>query len=303
MSAADGSDRRGGAALMTDTEWPTDSWVTPESVPVGAGVGLAVRVLEGNGHPVALVHGLASNALLWRHVAEDLNHRGHAVACIDLRGHGRSDRPPEGHTTAQAATDLNACIAALGWADRDPVVAGQSWGGNVVLRAAQTSDQWGGVAAVDGGWIHLRRRFESFDGCWEQLAPPGFGQRSPHEAISWIGAMVQTWPPGALEAVVGNLEVVDGQVRNRLDRRHHRSIVHSLWSDDPADVYPSVSVPVSLIVAGRSASEDVDEAAAALPDATVSWHPEAHHDIHLQHPDLVSRELLALLARVKGSAA
>jgi pimeloyl-ACP methyl ester carboxylesterase len=303
VSAPDGPDRHGRAALVTDAHWPTDSWVRPESVLVDTGVGLAVRRLEGDGHPVVLVHGLASNALLWRHVAEDLNDRGHAVACLDLRGHGRSDRPPEGHTTAQAAADLNACMTAMGWGDRRPIVAGQSWGGNVVLRAAQTSDQWGGVAAVDGGWIHLRRRFESFDDCWEQLAPPDFGQRAPDEALSWIGTMVQSWPPGALEAVIGNLEVVDGQVRNRLDRRHHRSIVHSLWSDDPADVYPGVTVPVSLIVAGRSASDDVDAAAAGLPDATVDWHPEAHHDIHLQHPDLVSREILALLDRVKGSAA
>ena len=288
---------------MTTTNWPTDSWVRPEPVPVDAGVSLAVRVLEGDGQPVVLVHGLASNALLWRGVAEDLNHRGHAIACIDLRGHGRSDRPPQGHTTTQASVDLNACITAMGWADRRPIVAGQSWGGNVVLRAAQTSDQWAGVAAVDGGWIHLRRRFESFDDCWEQLAPPDFGQRAPDEALSWIRAMMQNWPPGAVEAVIGNLEVVDGQVRNRLDRQHHQSIVHSLWSDDPADIYPDVAVPVSLIVAGRSTSDDVEAASAALPDATVSWHPEAHHDIHLQHPGLVSGELLALLDRVKGSAA
>ena len=288
---------------MTTTNWPTDSWVRPEPVPVDAGVSLAVRVLKGDGQPVVLVHGLASNALLWRGVAEDLNHRGHAIACIDLRGHGRSDRPPQGHTTTQASVDLNACITAMGWADRRPIVAGQSWGGNVVLRAAQTSDQWAGVAAVDGGWIHLRRRFESFDDCWEQLAPPDFGQRAPDEALSWIRAMMQNWPPGAVEAVIGNLEVVDGQVRNRLDRQHHQSIVHSLWSDDPADIYPDVAVPVSLIVAGRSTSDDVEAASAALPDATVSWHPEAHHDIHLQHPGLVSGELLALLDRVKGSAA
>lgn len=286
---------------MTAANWPPDSWVTPRLVPVDAGLGLAARVLDGDEHPIVLVHGLASNALLWRQVAEDLNHRGHAIACIDLRGHGRSDRPPTGHTTAQAAADLNDALAPLGWTDRRPILAGQSWGGNVALRAAQTSGRWGGVAAVDGGWIHLRRRFELFDDCWEQLAPPDFSQRSPHEVLTWIGAMVRDWPPGALGAVVGNLEVVDGRVRNRLDRRHHRSIVHSLWSDDPADIYPGVNVPVSLIVAGRAASDDVDEAAVALRDATVSWHPEAHHDIHLQNPGLVSDDLLTLVARVKGS--
>jgi hypothetical protein len=38
-----------------------------------------------------------------------------------------------------------------------------------------------------------------------------------------------------------------------------------------------------------------------MPDATVSWHPEAHHDIHLQHPQVVTEQLLAVLARVEGS--
>ena len=100
---------------------------------------------------------------------------------------------------------------------------------------------------------------------------------------------------------MGNLEVVDGRLRNRLGRHHHRSIVHSLWADDPSDVYPCVTVPVSLVVAGRSTSDDVDAAAAELPNASVSWFPDAHHDIHLQHPDLIGQELLSLLARVKGS--
>jgi pimeloyl-ACP methyl ester carboxylesterase len=286
---------------MTSGRWPTDSWVVPEPVPVTADIDLGVRLLEGEGQPVVLVHGLASNALLWRGVAESLHAQGHAVACVDLRGHGRSDRPDHGHTTAQAATDLNACMSSMGWAERRPVVAGQSWGGNVVLKAAQLSDQWGGVAAVDGGWIHLGRRFDSFDSCWQQLAPPDLGGRPPHEVLAWISNMVSTWPPGALEAVAGNLEVVDGRVRNRLALDHHRSIVHSLWSDDPADVYAGVGAPVSLVVAGRSASDDVDAAAAALPDCTVSWYPEAHHDIHLQSPDVVSGELRDLLMRVKGS--
>ncbi|MEO8106603.1 MAG: alpha/beta hydrolase [Actinomycetes bacterium] len=291
---------------MTAIDWPADTWVTPQSIDIGGGVTLAVRILDGDGHPFVLVHGLASNALLWRQVAEDLHRRGHRVAAVDLRGHGRSDRPASGHTTHQAAADLNACLAALGWAERRPVVAGQSWGGNVVLRAAQGGSprdvpSWGGVAAVDGGWIHLRSRFESFEECWDQLAPPDLGEQAPDDVLSWIGTMVHEWPPGSTEAVVGNLELVNGQVRSRLARPHHRSIVHALWSDDPSDIYPGVTAPVSLLVAGRSTSADVDAASTALPDAHVSWYPDAHHDIHLQHPDLVSSELLALLARVKGS--
>jgi pimeloyl-ACP methyl ester carboxylesterase len=157
------------------------------------------------------------------------------------------------------------------------------------------------VAAVDGGWIHLGRRFTSFEECWAQLAPPDISTREPADVLGWIGTMVADWPAGALDAIAGNLEVADGQVRNRLARQHHRSILHSLWADDPADLYPAISAPVHLLVAGTTTSDDVEQAHRSLPDATVSWHPDAHHDIHLQQPQVVVEHLMALSARVGGS--
>lgn len=286
---------------MSTLSWPPDPWVEPVLVPTSDGTELAVRMLAGDRQPFVLVHGLASNALLWRGVADQLHRRGHAVATVDLRGHGRSERPAHGHTTAQASADLCALLDALSWQESRPVVAGQSWGGNVVLRAAHDDPRWGAVAAVDGGWIHLGRRFASFEDCWSHLAPPDLSTRDPGDVLSWIGTMVADWPVGALDAIVGNLEVVDGKVRNRLGRPHHRSILHSLWADDPADLYPAIQVPVHLLVAGATASDDVDQAVRTIPDATVSWYPDAHHDIHLQQPHIVLEHLLALSARVRGS--
>lgn len=286
---------------MNTLDWPVDSWIAPVDLAVADGTSLAVRLLPGDGHPFVLVHGLASNALLWRGVAEQLNSHGHPVACVDLRGHGRSERPHSGYSTEAAANDLRSVVAALGWQHRLPVVVGQSWGGNVVLRTAHEDPLWGAVAAVDGGWIHLSRTFDSFDKCWNQLAPPDLSQRDPEQVLSFISAMVATWPSGALEAVAGNLELVERRVHNRLARTHHRSILHSLWADDPAQLYSAIAAPAHLMVAGRTTSEDVEDAVTALPDATVSWHPDAHHDIHLQQPQVVTEHLLALLARVAGS--
>ncbi len=288
---------------MTSLDWPLDTWVDPRPVPVADGTQLAVRVLDGEARPFVLAHGLASNALLWRNVAQTLNAHGHAVAVADLRGHGRSERPDVGHSTAQAADDLNAVSAALGWQGRRPVVVGQSWGGNVVLRAARDQAVWGGVAAVDGGWIHLGNRFPSFEACWTQLAPPDLSDRPPAEVLAWISSMVSDWPDGAAAAIAGNLELRAGSVRNRLDRAHHRSILHSLWADDPTDMYADIAVPTHLMVAGTSTSTDVDRAQSAIPDATVTWYPDAHHDLHLQHPQTVSDQLLELVQRVKGSTA
>jgi len=281
--------------------WPPDSWWEPETINALDGTPLAVRARAGTARPVLLVHGLASNALLWRDVAEELASRGHAVAALDLRGHGRSDRPQSGYNTDQSARDVIEVATALGWADQGPVIAGQSWGGNVALHSAALDQLWGGVLCVDGGWIHLATRFQTFDECWSVLAPPGFGNSGPDEALAMITGFVGGWPPHALAAVLGNLEVVDGRVRNRLDREHHKAIVHSLWSDDPAEDYPRIKVPVHLLVAGKSQSDDVEVARSQIADATVSWHPDAHHDIHVQQPEVVSEQLFSLITRVEGS--
>jgi hypothetical protein len=117
-----------------------------------------------------------------------------------------------------------------------------------------------------------------------------------------IGAMVGDWPSGALAAILGNLEVSGNQVRNRLDSEHHRQILHSLWADDPVARYDAVRSSVHLMVAGRRSSVDVDRAARALADVTVSWHPDAHHDIHLQQPDVVAARLSDVVNRVRGSS-
>jgi pimeloyl-ACP methyl ester carboxylesterase len=284
----------------TPATWPADDWVTPDAVTLGDGTRLAVRRLAGGDTPVLLVHGLASNALLWRSVAERLTTGGVDVAVVDLRGHGRSERPSHGHSTVQAARDLGEVVAALGWSQSEVVLAGQSWGGNVVLRAA-AEGTWAGALAVDGGWIHLGSRYPTFELCWAELAPPGFGTRSPEKVVEMIGSMVSDWPAGALSAVLGNLEVAGGRVRNRLATESHKAILHSLWLDDPTELYANIQAPVHLLVAGRSASPDVDAAVHGIPDATVSWHPQAHHDIHLQQPDVVTGLLREVIGRVEGS--
>src|SRR4051812_21398500 len=124
-------------------------------VPVADGVTLHVRHWPGpaGARPFLLVHGLSSNARLWDGVAAHLS--GHPVYAVDLRSHGESGRPATGYDTATAAADLDAVCSGLGLAPA--VVAGQSWGGNVVVQlAARFPARATALALVDGGWIDLR---------------------------------------------------------------------------------------------------------------------------------------------------
>ena len=223
---------------------------------------------------------------------------------VDQRGHGRSEETAEGYDTSTAASDLRDLIAALGWTgDRAPVVAGQSWGGNVVLTLAAEHRGVGAIALVDGGWIHLSDRFPTFDECWEQLAPPvfdGWTRASLEErARSWNS----DWPEeGRLGALANFGDLPDGTVRPHLAREHHRSIVHSLWLDDPRPLYPRVQVPTLLMAAVDAVplgATPVTDALDRIPDAEVQWYVGAHHDLHAQQPERCAADLLALEARIR----
>ena len=269
------------------------------------GFRMAVREAPGPLRPFLLVHGLSSNARLWDGVARRLAAAGHEVVAVDQRGHGLSEEPASGYDTATAASDLAELIAVRGWTgDRAPVVAGQSWGGNVALTLAAVHGSVAAVALVDGGWIHLADRFPTFDECWAQLEPPVFAGWTRAELEERAAGWNSDWPAEGRAAMLANFaDLPDGTVRPHLSREHHRSIVHSLWLDDPRPLYAQVAVPVLLmpaVDAVPASTTPVTVALELLPDAEVQWYVGAHHDLHAQLPDRCAADLLALAARADG---
>jgi pimeloyl-ACP methyl ester carboxylesterase len=271
----------------------------PRTSTVEAGaVALGARCWPGGtGRPVLLVHGLSSNARLWDGVGGALAAAGHPVVAVDLRGHATSagvPDPPDGPgATRAAAADLAAVCAGLGW--RRPVIAGQSWGGNVVLQLA--ADEPGlvhALALVDGGWLHLGDRFADLDAAWDVLAPPRFDGVTLAEVREHLRGAHPDWSRVAVDASVGNLrERPDGTVAPWLDRDRHRAIVASLLAHRPRELYPAVRCRCLLLAA--TAQDDprgvrplLDEALALLPRGELVEFPGGDHDLHAQHPDRVA---------------
>src|SRR5262245_4333754 len=158
---------------MTDAAKPSAAKVLERRIPVASGVELhvEVRVGERAKAPFVLVHGLASNARLWDGVAENLHAAGHPVVAIDQRGHGRSDAPDLGYDLDTAMADLHTLIETLEL-DR-PVLAGQSWGGTVVLEAGwRRPEAVRGIACVDGGVVDISQAYPVWEDCLAALTPP-----------------------------------------------------------------------------------------------------------------------------------
>ena len=100
------------------------------------------------GLPVVFVHSLAGNSTHWSKQLEHLRRTRRAVA-LDLRGHGRSERPRNGdYTIAGMAGDVAAVVDTLGL-DKF-VLVGHSMGGGVALEyAGAHPDRVAGLVLVD----------------------------------------------------------------------------------------------------------------------------------------------------------
>jgi pimeloyl-ACP methyl ester carboxylesterase len=85
----------------------------------------------GDKPPLVLSHGATDSGLCWTRLTRDLE-ADYDVIMPDARGHGLSDAPSSGYSSADHAADLAGLIAALDL--RRPAVGGHSMGAATTLR-------------------------------------------------------------------------------------------------------------------------------------------------------------------------
>jgi pimeloyl-ACP methyl ester carboxylesterase len=111
------------------------------------GVSLFYEDAGGDGPPVVLVHGLGCDHTF---MAPQFTYfRGaHRVLALDLRGHGRSDKPRQSYTIPAFTDDLAWVCSEL--AVERPVVIGHSMGGAIALElAGERPEQLAGIVLLD----------------------------------------------------------------------------------------------------------------------------------------------------------
>jgi pimeloyl-ACP methyl ester carboxylesterase len=89
----------------------------------------------GQGPDVVLIHGLTGNLAIWPLInLIDVLAADFRVTAYDLRGHGYSDTPPTGYTSADLAHDLRQLQISLGLGPS--YLLGHSFGGVIAMHAA-----------------------------------------------------------------------------------------------------------------------------------------------------------------------
>jgi pimeloyl-ACP methyl ester carboxylesterase len=155
------------------------------------------------------------------------------------------------------------------------------------------------MALVDGGTIELSNRFADWPTCEAAMAPPRLAGTPAHQFEKLIRTHHPDWPEAGIQGTLANMEVLpDGTIRPWLSRDHHLTILRHLWEHRPSDTYPSVSVPVLMLMADDPSNprwmagkrDEVARAEKLLPRSEVRW-IQGDHDLHAEHPELVADHL------------
>jgi haloacetate dehalogenase len=220
----------------------------------------------GTGEPVLLLHGYPESHLMWHRVAAELA-RTYTVVLADLRGYGRSDRPPDDpahrmYSKREMALDQIALMNQLG--HEAFAVVGHDRGGRVAHRLAlDHPSRVSAVAVLD--IVPTRHMFTHVD---RTMADAYF---------HWF--FLSRPAPLPEQLIEGNLEL---WMRSRYDGRH--------FAGEPFDRAVFAEHVAAMRRPGAVAATCADYRAAASTDLE-------HDHEDWDHGRLVEAPLLALWGR------
>lgn len=245
----------------------------------GPAGGLNVADGGSGGVPVLFLHGFGGNASHWAAQLDHLRPNRRAVA-MDLRGHGRSDRPADGDFAVESqAADVAAVLDGLDIARA--IFVGHSLGGAIAIAmAGKDPDRGAGLVLA--------------------AAP---GKVPDEQAQQIIGAMEADYQntsagfwnqlsTGARPSVAEQLQ----RERNDLDDETGLAIIKATFAFDPLPALRRYRGPKLAIVTPRqNAPHDLHNAVADLPHRVIEG---TSHFLQMDDPAAFNAILDEFLATV-----
>lgn len=241
----------------------------------------------GHGAPLLLVHGLGSSTRDWEYQIPVLAQHYRVIA-LDVRGHGRSDKPRGAYRIADFADDVAALIEYL---QLPPVhLVGISMGGMIgfqlgvdrpeLLRSLTIVNSGPEVKAKSpGDWLEIAKRWTlsrllSLETIAKALAKLLFPKPEQAELRRKVE---ERWPQNDKHAYLASLDAIIGWgVRERLKR---------------------ITCPTLVISADRDYTpvERKREYVAEMPNARLLVIENSRHATPLDQPERFNSALLAFL--------
>lgn len=245
--------------------------------------------VSGKGPAVVFIHGLGSSTRDWEYQIPEFS-KEYQVIAVDLRGHGRSDKPEGPYTIPMFAADLAALLRALDIASAH--IVGISLGGGVAFQFAldypamvKTLTIVNSAPALGGTREQAQQEIERRVGIVRQYGMQAMGQSlapalfpAPEHA-SLRDTFVERWAENDPAAyIAATRSMLDWDVTGQLGTI--RSPVLILTSDQD---YSPVAVKEGYT--------------RLLPDAQLVVIPNAHHAAPLEHPQEFNRIVAQFLAQ------
>jgi pimeloyl-ACP methyl ester carboxylesterase len=202
------------------------------------GVDLFYEEAQGDAAPVLLVHGWCCDHTYFAPQFEHFANRGHRVVAVDLRGHGKSDKPHQPYTMQVFADDLAWMCERLELAK--PVVVGHSMGGIVAFDlAARYPGLTSAVVMLDAAVVLPSAARAAIPAFLEELRGPGY-----REALRNYAANSLFIPTDDQERKVRILESMSSAPQHVVV-----SAFEGLRDYDPTEATGGLAIPAVYIAA------------------------------------------------------
>ena len=261
-------------------------WVT------GAG-GVRLYVEEtGNpdGRPILFIHGFSQCRLAWRKQLESDLAADFRLVAMDIRGHGRSDKPRDAYGDSRLwAGDVHAVITTLGL--ERPLLAGWSYGGYIICDYLRYygEEAISGIHLVAAGTKMGTEDAQPFRGPDFAAIVPALFSEDAEESIAALRRFLRLCVHAELDErdlyfFLGYNAIVPPYVRRGLFSR-------SIWNDD---LLPRLTKPV-LITHGLEDAIILPAAARhhqrLIPHARASFYEGVGHAPFWEDAERFNREL------------
>lgn len=248
----------------------------------------------GHGAPVVLVHGLGSSTRDWEYQIPDLAAQYRVIA-LDVRGHGRSDKPRERYQISDFAGDVLALLDHL----RLPQVhlVGISMGGMIGFQlGVDNPERLKSLCIVNSGpevkaksprdWLEIGKRWSLSRLLSLETIAKGLGRLlfPKPEQGELRRKIEERWPQNDKRAYLASLDAIIGWgVRERLSL---------------------ISCPTLVVTADRDYTPVAQKEAYVreLPDARLLVIEDSRHATPMDQPQAFNSSLLAFLAEVEQVA-
>ncbi len=235
----------------------------------------------------ALIHSLAMDHSFWDPVVKELG-PGVAVAAVDARGHGQSDKPAGPYRVETFADDVTGVLDALGW--ERAVIGGASMGGSVALAfAIRHPGRTAGLGLFDTTAWYGPNAPSDWEGRGRKAVQEGLASLLSFQETRWFTDDFRRERP----------EIVEGSKRVFLanDVKAYLETCRMLGNMDLRGGLAGIQAPTQILVGEEDYATPIAMAQAladAIPNSTMRILSQARHLSPLERPREVAESLLAL---------